>query len=528
MIVDLRHWETLASMCDRAALGSDYLEVAAHVYAHMVDILLAGGVPVGLAKAPPSLDLADIRSAILGLRYLTDRGDIYWSLQFVLDAIDRDYSEVDSSNWYEVIELQTLKGEVHIWGKRASPLAKLRSTLLSQNPGGKRFPNIQEPEPNLNLANLRLFWTDSECELSRDRDGNRPYRLLQPATENDEALRIALCPLEGEFHPCFELVSGGFHVLRSEPMKDSEGLIQRLSEILDAAGERRVHLVVFPELMICEEALAHLRTILRASESIYPYGVIAGSFHVWKDQSSVPVNESRLLEKMGTLLTHQKRGQFKFPKQKIDDRFFPRNSLVDQPHHITESIEYGQKLHFVDTVFGTLAIMICADFIDLDSRRSFLNAAKALRPDLLIVVSMSDETLPFEEEIRNLYQFGIATFMVNASCICEPSAQEKSANVNGQKPETVDEQKSAKARKADSASLVLAHLGLFEHMGAPMSASVGVRMIDRWNSGPTDTARMDGRTSTSLKTTAFPACKRAEPMPESFWTMRRINSMQIV
>jgi hypothetical protein len=459
MIEDLRHWEKLVSMCDQAALGSDYLELAAHVYAHMVNIVSTGGVPVEPAKAPPSLDLDVICPAVLGLHQLTDRGEIYWSLKLVLDAIDMSYSEVDSCDWYKVVKLQTLEGEVHIGGKRASPLAKLRSTLLSQMQDGASFPNMVEPEPNLNLANMRLLWTDSKCELSRESSGSLPFRLLQPATENDEALRIALCPLEGAFHPRFELVSGGFYALRAEPMNDLDGLIRRLSEVLEAAEEQRVHLVVFPELMVCEDALAHLRTLLLTSRSSYPYGVIAGSFHVWKDQSRSPVNESCLLEKVGTLLAHQKRGQFKFPKKRIRNRFFPRNSLVGQPHHIVESIEYGQKLRFVDTVFGTLAIMICADFIDLDFRRNFLNAAKALRPDLLIVVSMSDETRNFEEGIRNLSHYGIATFMVNASCICKPSPQDKTKSSDGPKPD--------KARATDTPSLALAHLGLFEHLGAP-------------------------------------------------------------
>jgi hypothetical protein len=446
MIEDLRHWETLASMCDRAMWDLDYMELAAHVYAHMMDILLNGWVPVRPARVPPGLDLAEIRAAIVGLVDLTDRGEIYWSLQLVLDAIDRNHSEVDSADWSTTIGLRTLKGKVYIWGRRASPLAKLRSTLLEQIPDRSRSPNLEEPEPNLNLANLRLFWTDSECELSRVRGGAHPYRLLQPATENDEALRIALCPLEGGFHPCFELVPGGFHSLRKKPMKDPEGLIQRLSEVLGAAGEQRVHLVVFPELMVSEDALTHLRSVLLASESIYPYGVIAGSFHIWKGQNRIPVNESCLLEKTGILLVHQKRGRFKLPKQDIGSEFFPQNSLEDQPHHIVESIEYGQKLRFVDTIFGTIAIMICADLVD-NSTRSFLEAARALRPDLLIVVSMSPKTRHFEVEIQRLYSYGIATFMVNASCICKTSTKQKLAG----------------KEKPDSASLVLAHLGLFEH-----------------------------------------------------------------
>jgi predicted amidohydrolase len=299
------------------------------------------------------------------------------------------------------------------------------------------------------------------------------YKLLEERLRRDDwSFRIALCPLGGEFHPYFELTPAPerFHIKRNDPMKNPHLLTSHISSLIEEAGQREVHLLVFPELTVCRPAREHIGRLLKATVSKYPYGVLAGSFHVWKEEGTqqgsdslvAPFNEAALLERSHPLLTHHKRGRFALPAKAVTGEFFPDGVPATHESRVAEHIQRGFQLEFLETTFGTIAILICADLID-QQVNGYLSVVQTLRPDLLLVVAMSDETQMFQEKAQEMSEFGVGTLMVNASCVCQG------------------------ARKGGLAScLAIAHLGLYQHPGAP---PVFIRWrgndagVERWTYG---------------------------------------------
>jgi len=274
-----------------------------------------------------------------------------------------------------------------------------------------------------------------------------------PLEKDLQGLRIALCPLPKEVHPHFEFTPPPekFHIKRSDPMRKPQVLKEHLSSLIEEAEQREVHLVILPELTVCLPAREHIARLLRERSSKYPYAVLAGSFHIWKEQGTqqhadspaAPVNESVLLARSFPLLTHHKRGLFTLPRKAVTGEFFPGSVLPIQEVWVREDIRRGCRLEFLETIFGTIAVLICADLIDPDTEE-YLNVVRRLRPDLLLVVAMSPETERFQAKAQELSERGVGTLMVNASCIIPAEPGE------GQVP-----------------CLALAHLGLFQHPKAP-------------------------------------------------------------
>ena len=66
-----------------------------------------------------------------------------------------------------------------------------------------------------------------------------------------------------------------------------------------------------------------------------------------------------------------------------------------------------------------MALLICADAIAADDR-GYLPLIRRLRPDLLLVVSMTPETPPFEAFAEEMARYWIGSVFVNAHCVCQP------------------------------------------------------------------------------------------------------------
>jgi hypothetical protein len=452
----------LLELAEEAKLSQDCVPLGAHIYAKMLEIRWPIDLHAPAALPPPTCesDADVIRWLLTRTKNRADLNAIYWDLQEALVVVDCSVSGALSSDWDTVIKSPTFGGAVYVCGKqglargrRESPLKALRDALQHRAPAGKA-PRPPRLEPNSELRNIRFFWRRDEltptirksvfdsgaCELHAD------SRL----EEDPESLRIALCPLRKEFHPHFELTPppARFHVKRSDPMMNPHELKKHLSSIIEAAESREVHLVVLPELTVCQPAREHIARLLQTRSSKYPYAVLASSFHIWKEQGdqqrsdspAIPVNEAVLMARWFRLLTHEKRGRYLLASKDVTEKFFPGSGLPIQETWVRENIQPGSQLEFLETVFGTIAILICADLIDDEDLEGYLSTVQRLRPDLLLVAAMSAVTEPFQAKAQELSKCGVGTFMVNAACIfpTEPRAEK-------------------------APCLAIAHLGLFQN-----------------------------------------------------------------
>jgi hypothetical protein len=247
---------------------------------------------------------------------------------------------------------------------------------------------------------------------------------------------IALCPLVGEAHPLFVVSEDcrSFRTCDRTPMIESPGhtIREQLQTILALAREKGVHLVVLPELSVDPASRGWLGETLSRSRSNLPMGVVAGSFHFDKQGSSRPYNESRFLDGSGCmLLEHLKRGRFRMTRKQLEDAM--KQGLFHDPERlgrelakgpspipaeIEEHIEPGGKIHLLEAAVGQMAVLICADAIDKKNRRGLRDAVEELRPDFVLLPSMSLKTDRFDEFMTTMEDLGTATFFVNAHSIC--------------------------------------------------------------------------------------------------------------
>jgi len=317
------------------------------------------------------------------------------------------------------------------------PSSSWRTERERRRPLADRLPPHPTPHPGDFLHRLAMHWNSDpqQPELARPRVPRGAIPLIEESAPGEaEGFRIALCPLESAWYPLFELSpdSQFFRALGPDSFQDPEGFHTYLETLVQAAVEEEVHLLVLPELMVDRAARKHLvslmkRRPIRRGKAVPPYGLVAGSFHTWEDGADPkvhePANRSHLLDSRGeTLLTHDKRGKFRLtPHQlKAAARFFPNlpPSLPLEISEIQEGIRHGPTVQVLDTRLGRLALAICADCIapDLTNLESVLIG---LRPDLLLIVSMTDETEKFEGMMGPMAERGIASVFVNARSLWE-------------------------------------------------------------------------------------------------------------
>jgi predicted amidohydrolase len=317
----------------------------------------------------------------------------------------------------------TIRHWLRPWGTK---LAALRRSRYDAAPANRPLPPASSPLDHLDT--LRFLWvSDPKPDVSVVSHLGRDLSLVEDsgydATKGSAGFRIALCPLADGFHPLFAVGSKGdtFAIGRSEPYQNQESLKTHLVEVLEAARNQVVHLIVFPELCIPPEIRNFLSAWLQGRRSRVPYGVIAGSFHIWPSGlESLPFNESVLLHHPGLdLLRHRKRGRYKITRGAAakSPLFRPPSGVV--MGEILEGIAGGSQLQILETSLGTLAILICADALETDPH-GYVPLVRELRPDLLFLVSMSHETGPFELFAEEMAKQWIGTVFVNAHCICTP------------------------------------------------------------------------------------------------------------
>lgn len=414
----------------------EFLHLAAYLFA------IASSLSVKRDEIPKSLESAgSLRELARRLARLPDdleRTALYIHLIEALLTVEaelcrhetRDDRLPSSTRLKDIAEDRSgwLTGVVYHWLRPESALARLRDQRYEA--AVNKRPRRPREHPMDHLLRLAMYWaSDGQLPdvVPPRLDFGRTIPLVDESSHDITrgCFRVALCPLEGDFHPQFDVLRSGhrFRACEPEGMKNHGELCTRLTWLVQTAAREQIHLLVLPELTVPLEARNHLAETLRKTPSNFPYGIVAGSFHIWRrdllPKSQSPVNEARLLDHTGSpLLTHWKKGEFRVPSSKVKPPFFPGELPDRLEPELLEDIEEGVKLEVLETSLGRIVVLICADAIALDPHQGYLLVVRRLRPDLLLIVSMSPETEPFERLIKDLGENWIGSLFVNAHCIC--------------------------------------------------------------------------------------------------------------
>jgi hypothetical protein len=325
---------------------------------------------------------------------------------------------------------RSLGGRVLHWMRPLSALSQERKARFDATEGGPPDP---APDPATYLKYLALYW-DSDPRLPTVvmvKSGERTRALFESSGADlmdGNAFRIALCPLSGRFHPKFHIDSKDgrhFQTLEEDGIVGRDELHDHLSDLVKAAFAQGVNLLVLPELSIDLPARLHIQSLLNSGsmeDRRSLYGIVAGSFHFWGRPGAdepLPVNETVLLDPAGEVCSwHWKKGRFRItPSQVRKAPQFYDGVPKKMAREIFEEVHYGSEIRVLDTSLGRLVILICADAIAADDR-GYLPVVRRLHPDLLIVVSMTPETQPFEAFAEEMRSHWIGTLFVNAHCVC--------------------------------------------------------------------------------------------------------------
>lgn len=329
------------------------------------------------------------------------------------------------------------------------------------------------PHPSLQLDGLRMHWNSDpllpDVTLAIPAGEKPPLIASSGSDLVQEGFRILLCPLEGPFNPQFQVLGGGrrFRAKGADSIAGADNLQGALARVISAARELGLHLIIFPELMVCQSTRRHLVNLLNEDElDACPYGVVAGSFHVWRGacdgRNAYVANESLLLDHLGQpLLRHDKRGRFAVPPKVAQgpNKFFP--DPVTIPADVTqvvEDIEHEEGIQFLETSLGRIAMAICADCI-VPNATSLIPALERAQPELLLIAAMTSETERFEKAMALLAEGGTTSIFVNAHCICpsEDSAPPRDGGAARRK----------ESQRREPPLLAAAQFALFEPSGAP-------------------------------------------------------------
>ncbi len=423
------------SLVDLAAL---LFAIARLLAGRLGDASLEGQTP----RAFPSLK--DGLEILAALPPKTDRKTLYRYAIQGLQAIEAVLRKPrDRHLLSRPVTLPTVKhehdalvsGTVQFWFRPRSELSDLRRERREASK--KPLPMEPRRYPENHLETLGAYWQANlelpSCQPLNSFDPMLDEHLLVSdigGLAREESFRVALCPLEGEFHPHFEIREEGtrFCIHQPSPMAAQAALERHLNLLLEAACRQQVDLILLPELTVDSVSLDHIRKQLNTRLAEYPRAIVPGSFHFWEDEEPRPFNGTRLLDSLGAeLLSHRKAGRFRITPEHVAraPHFFrccthvAGGGVLCDP--IYEDIDRTASLQFLDTSLGRLAVAICADGIDHE-QNTLYDAVRTLRPDLVLIVSMSFKTRRFEDLAEQLALLGIGTLMVNAACVCDSTA----------------------------------------------------------------------------------------------------------
>jgi len=312
-----------------------------------------------------------------------------------------------------------LQGKVYHWISGPSVLRQARKFGRAH-----RGPSEFLDPVTRHLEHLSFYLsTGDRAELVSIRHElvHRPSQLerIGRIMRDEQSFRIGLCPLSGDWHPLFQVPEGvmppGFCALERNAMAHAGSLERHLAQVIDQAVVDDLRLLVFPELSLDEPQRIFLENEL-AKRSSKLLAIIAGSFHT--SDRPKPYNETVVLDASGfRFWPHRKNGRYSIPGGTTLSSFFPVEAGMFLSQELPEYIRYGDELLFFDSSLGRLVLLICADALD-EEEPTYLPLIRKLRPDLVLVVSMSPQTEDFRMFVKAMVRQGVGVLFVNAACIC--------------------------------------------------------------------------------------------------------------
>lgn len=412
------------------------LDLAAHAYSIACTLVARGG--------PAKFAVAELLShrqslAVVAKHWSTAKADgltassLYSHLIDTLKIIEAELARVPAV--WESLPAFTKLGASHpLHGEVVHRFCRINALKRLREQRERDLPLLLQAaeHPSHHLDQLRMHWNDGHLQPEIQLPGPFPLstHLVWDAgarLSTADGFRFLLCPLAGSSVPQFEVLENGriFRALGPDSVTSRDELHDHLIRIIEFARQQEVHMVVLPELMVCEATRTHLKQILSEDPlSPFPYGVVAGSFHVWNPAASKNTlgvfNESVLVDHDGRhLLAHQKRGKFSILPSVVAafPEMFPRGGKIPEDAvEVLEGIDYEGRFELLETSLGRIAVAICADCIVPD-HTSILTALKSTRPDLLVIVAMTPETNRFEAVMTDLAEAGTSSLLVNAQCM---------------------------------------------------------------------------------------------------------------
>lgn len=416
----------------REARRPDYglVRLAAHLFALCSHFQERGlGWRSATLEAAPSFVSPEAALKALGQLEASSEEALYAQMLGALEAIDQHtpYTAADARAFPSRTQLASLGeadpdfgGEVWHWLRPPPAWARLREYR------GRRVPaRATYPVPlGRQLRNFGMLWRRSGVFPQAEATFTGAHSQLARTSGralNSGTLRVLLAPLLSEAGPRFVLEEDGrrFHAERTAALREPEHLRRHVDALLRTTDEQNVNLLVLPELSVDGPLREHLREALLRGDVPSLQGVVAGSFHVWREGGGRPFNESSVLGLREALWTQDKRGFFRLTKRDVESLVqggaFSAGTVAPQAE-VEEGIQLGHALRFLDTSLGRLAVLICADAID--AQWGYQQAVLRAQPDWVFVVAMSPKTGRFHEAASTWAGLDISTFFVNARSSC--------------------------------------------------------------------------------------------------------------
>lgn len=311
-----------------------------------------------------------------------------------------------------------LQGEVYHW-------VNIPSVLRRAHKIGRRKKGPSEflDPVTKNLEYLTLYLSENKrLKLRSLRHEIVPRRaqLERSGTlVHQRDFRIALCPLIGRWHPTFEIPDEveppAFRAIPKNSILHPSELEEHLDHLISQSIEEGIRVLIFPELSLDEPQRLFIEKQLRERQSKL-LTIFAGSFHTGGIPK--PYNEAVALDAAGfRFWKHRKNSRYAVKAGTKLDSFFPHEIGLVLQEELPEYIKYGDELWFLDCSLGRLAMLICTDALDKHPL-SYLPTILALRPELVMVLSMSDVTSDFESFVFDMARHGIGIAFINAACAC--------------------------------------------------------------------------------------------------------------
>lgn len=150
--------------------------------------------------------------------------------------------------------------------------------------------------------------------------------------------------------------------------------------------------------------------------------IVGGSFH--QLHGARRYNRLTVLGRRGALWHHDKSGAFRILRRQVDALDWFELEPGTRADSFEEAITRGASVVCADTPIGRLASVICADVLEPGQVRS---ALLGLRPDLVLIASMSPKTERFHRFAEDLADAHGATVFVNAASVVRGHADRSAA-----------------------------------------------------------------------------------------------------